>query len=131
MVLIKEYLSWDDVLIVPQWSTVRSRADVNVSTQVANTKLGIGLLSSNMDSVTGPEMCKAIDAVGGKGILHRFWSIDDNVAALRKSPSSTWCSVGIGDTEKARAEALVAAGCETLVLDVAMGAAQHVVDQTK
>jgi IMP dehydrogenase len=124
-------LSWNDVLIKPQWSTVKSRKDVDVSTTVAGQNLSLGILSSNMDSVTDSSMCNAMHSAGGKGILHRFWSIEDNVNAFSKSSNSTWCSVGVGNKELERALSLYDAGCGYIVLDVAHGAAQHVVDQTK
>ncbi len=128
---MKQALSFDDVLITPQFSTIKSRADVNVRTRVAEKDLEIGIISSNMDSVTGVAMANAIRDTGGIGMLHRFWNIDDNVNAWSKSPSSTWVSIGVGNAELERAQALYAAGARWFVLDVAHGAAMHVVQQTK
>ncbi len=127
---MKQALSFNDVNIVPQFSTIKSRADVNVKTRVAGKDLEIGIISSNMDSVTGFKMANAIRDTGGIGMLHRFWNIEDNIKAYKESTKDTWCSVGVGKKELERAQALIDAGCEVLVLDVAHGAAQHVVDQT-
>ena len=68
---------------------------------------------------------------GAIGCLHRFMSIANNVKEYKASPKDTWCSIGIGPYEVERAAALFAAGCTTLVLDVAHGAALHVVEATK
>ena len=47
-------LSFDDVLILPNFSTIKSRQDVNVRVSVKNDYLCIPVISSNMDTVTGP-----------------------------------------------------------------------------
>ena len=123
----KMKLSFDDVLITPQWSTIRSRKDVDTT----SFGLKIPIISSNMDSVTESRMCNDMHKLGGVGCLHRFWGIQKNVEAYKASPKETWVSVGVGDREYERAAALFNAGASTIVLDVAHGASIHVVDQTR
>src|SRR3990170_3104916 len=64
-------LSYDDVLLVPQYSKIDSRSDVDVSTEIApGLKLDLPLVSTKMDTVTGVEMAAA--AIGVKeGFLER------------------------------------------------------------
>lgn len=128
---MKKYLSLDDVLILPQFSTVKSRKDVETSTSVAGYTLKLPLISSNMDSVTNANLAHATKEVGSTSCLHRFQTVESMVKQFCDSPSSTWVSVGLGEPELQRAEALVNAGATVLVLDVAQGASMEVVNQTR
>lgn len=124
--------SFDDVLLVPKFSTVRSRKDVNTVTTVGNESFGLGVISSNMDTVTGPDMAKAMINYGAGACLHRFCSIEDNVKMFNDSfvgPARPWVSIGLGEKEFERAEALIAAGATTILIDVAHGAHIGVVEQ--
>lgn len=124
--------SFDDVLIVPKFSTIRSRKDVSVVTTVGNEAFSLGVISSNMDTVTGPDMAKAMINYGAGACLHRFCSIEDNVKMFQESfvgPARPWVSIGLGEKEFERAEALIAAGATTILIDVAHGAHIGVVEQ--
>lgn len=128
---MKQVLAFDDVLLIPTFSYIKSRKDVDTSTTVGDALLEFPVISSNMDSVTDVDMTHAMDKAGGAGCLHRFWSIEDNVAALKKSANNTWVSIGLGDYEMERAIALLDAGATTFVLDVANGGSIDVVTQAK
>ena len=70
-------LTFDDVLIVPKYSAIRSRNDVNTSGLLAKgIRLQLPILSANMDTVTEAAMAIAMAEQGGIGILHRFMSIE-------------------------------------------------------
>lgn len=74
------YLTYDDVLLVPQRSKIRHRAEVDTSTRLTpNIKLNIPLISANMDTVTEAPMAIALARAGGLGVVHRFMSIEDQV----------------------------------------------------
>ena len=88
-------LSFDDVLITPKFSTIKSRKDCDTS--CFNLKLPI--ISSNMDTVTMAPMAHGMFNNGAIGCLHRFMSIADNVKEYKASPKDTWCSIGIGPYE--------------------------------
>ena len=68
--------SFDDVLLVPQHSKIRSRQDVDLSTTIGSLKLGLPLLSANMDTVTEANMAIAMGRAGGAGVLHRFADLE-------------------------------------------------------
>jgi len=74
------YLTYDDVLLVPQRSKIRHRAQVDTSTRLTpDIKLKIPLISANMDTVTEAPMAIALARAGGLGVIHRFMSIEDQV----------------------------------------------------
>ncbi len=73
---LEEGLSFDDVLLVPDYSEVLPR-EVDVATRLSSTiKLGIPLLSSAMDTVTESRMAIAMAREGGLGVIHRNMSIE-------------------------------------------------------
>jgi IMP dehydrogenase len=83
--IIEQALSYDDVLLVPQKSSVISRRDVDLSTQLTkNIRLNKPIVSSNMDSVTEGTMAIAMAQQGGIGIIHRFNTIEDQVEEVLK-----------------------------------------------
>lgn len=135
---MKELLTFDDVLISPKFSYLTSRKEVDLSTELKLNyvtpifKLKLPILSANMDTVTGEDMAAAMSDNGALGVLHRFWTIKDNVKAFRnlKEQSCTVAvSVGVGEQELERAKALYEAGARIFVLDVAHGAQLQVVAQ--
>jgi IMP dehydrogenase len=78
-------LTFDDVLLVPQRSAIRSRKDVSTSTWlVPGMRLSIPIISSNMDTVTETQMAVAMAQLGGIGILHRFMTIDQQADFVRR-----------------------------------------------
>lgn len=123
---MNQSLTFDDVLIAPQFSYINSRKNVSL-----NTILGMSLpiISSNMDTVTTDKMSQAMYISGGLGCLHRFCSIDTNVNMFLKSPKNTIVSFGLGDVERQRVKALINVGAKHFCLDVAHGAQIQVVEQ--
>ena len=78
-------LTFDDVLLVPKRSSIRSRAAVDTSAElVPGIRLALPVLSANMDTVTEAEMAIAMAQAGGIGILHRFMSIEAQAEQVRQ-----------------------------------------------
>lgn len=83
--MIREALTFDDVLLVPRKSRIFSRKDINTKTQLSkNISLNIPLVSANMDTVTEAKMARAMAEVGGIGIIHRFMSPEKEAEEVRK-----------------------------------------------
>lgn len=125
-----EYLTFDDVLIVPRYSELASRKDVDLS----SGDLKLPIISANMNTITGPHMAIAMGKAGGSGVLHRFCSIEDNVKMFVEAnieARNVGVSIGITDGEKERAEALIDVGAKLLFIDVAHGAQLAVANQVK
>ncbi|MBI5842060.1 MAG: IMP dehydrogenase [Chloroflexi bacterium] len=78
-------LTYDDVLLVPQYSDVPSRRKLSTQTKLTQKiALQAPIVSANMDTVTESEMAIAMAREGGIGIIHRFMSIDDQVREIAR-----------------------------------------------
>jgi IMP dehydrogenase len=116
-------ITFDDVLLVPGYNGIRSRQSVNTDVSLSHAELKIPVLSANMDTITGGDMALAMAKLGGLGILHRFMSIETNVAEYRRASVAgpVGVSIGVSGDSMQRAEALIAAGAQLICVDVAHG----------
>jgi len=125
-------LSLDDVLLVPQYSDIASRADVTLATHLSkNLELKTPLVTTKMDTITGVVMAQAIDKLGGIGILPRFDMPEDQAKKVRevtKSGCQVLAAVGVKDGFLERARLLIAAGAVGINIDVAHGHMQQTID---
>lgn len=126
---MRKLLTFDDVLISPRFSFVKSRRDVDTSSKLGHLNLRLPIISANMDTVTGPRMASAMAQQGAIGCLHRFNSVEQNVRDFIAVGSRVIVSVGLGDDELVRAKALYEEGADLYCLDVAHGAQITVVEQ--
>jgi len=128
-------LAFDDVLLVPRRSSVRSRQDVSLRTELSRrVTLDSPVVAANMDTVCEAEMAEAVARQGGIGILHRFLAIEAQAGMVRRVKSAgllVGAAVGTGDDTMPRAKALVAAGVDALVLDIAHGHSEHAIDAVR
>lgn len=119
-------LTFDDVLLMPTKSEVRSRRDPSLKSLLTkNISIETPILSANMDTVTESDMAIAMDKVGALGILHRFVSIENQVEFVDRVKSSgaknISASIGVGDDYKERSEKLIKAGVNIITIDIAHG----------
>jgi IMP dehydrogenase len=78
-------LTYDDVLLVPQYSDVESRRKLSTRTQLTpKIPMQIPIVSANMDTVTEHEMGIVIARAGGIGFIHRFMTVDDQVRQVMR-----------------------------------------------
>jgi IMP dehydrogenase len=78
-------LTYDDVLLVPQYSNVDSRRKLSIQTKLTKEiTLQIPIVSANMDVVTESEMAIAMAREGGIGIIHRFLSIEEQSRQIQR-----------------------------------------------
>ncbi|ELZ44561.1 IMP dehydrogenase/GMP reductase [Halorubrum californiense DSM 19288] len=118
-------LSYGDVLLVPQRSPVDSRSDVDLSTRFTpSVELETPLVSAAMDTVTEAELAIDLSRAGGLGVLHRFLTADEQSAQVERVAAAgeqVAAAVGINEDHLARSAALVDAGVDAIVVDVAHG----------
>lgn len=135
----KKGLTFDDVLLIPAESHVLPN-EVDLSTQLAdNLKLHIPLISAGMDTVTEGPMAIAMALQGGLGVVHKNMSIQAqagevaNVKSVVVPAGATKAAVddnnrllvaaavGVTSDTFERAEALLKAGADAIVIDTAHG----------
>src|SRR5438094_129084 len=110
--------TFDDVLLVPCRSAVQSRSDVSLETAFTRRhKIKLPAIAANMDTISEYEMCAAMSSIGAAAILHRFLTIEEQVAQVKKGILAA--SVGVNLDSKDRARALVDAGARILTVDIA------------
>ncbi len=84
MNIVKEALTFDDVLLLPDFSQVLPK-DVSLTTQLTQQiQLSMPLLSAAMDTVTEAPLAIAMAELGGIGVLHKNMSIDEQAAHVRR-----------------------------------------------
>lgn len=129
---IRTGLSYGDVLLVPQRSPVDSRSEVDLSTQFTpGIELETPLVSAAMDTVTESELASALAEAGGIGVVHRFLTVEQQaqeVAAVASKGGPVAAAVGVDESYLQRAERLVEAGTDAIVVDVAHGHLERVLD---
>ncbi|MFQ6028536.1 MAG: IMP dehydrogenase, partial [Dehalococcoidia bacterium] len=78
-------LTYDDVLLLPRFSSIRSRREVDCSAQFTRQiQVQAPLVSANMDTVTESRMAIALAEFGGIGVIHRFLTIEQEVAEVSR-----------------------------------------------
>lgn len=116
--------TFDDIILIPQYSTLRSRSEADTTFKFWKYERPTPIISANMETITGSEMAIAMWNLGGIGALHRFWSIEENVEAyleVYKANCDCIVSIGVNGDFKERAEALFKAGARMFVIDIAHG----------
>lgn len=133
MVEILEGLTFDDVLLVPQYSEVPSRSQVNISVQYKELYFKHPIIPSNMSSVTGYEMAVANISRGGLSILHRFMPVQEQLD-IAKDIMDTFgktkafgISLGVKKDDLVFFEKFYDIGVRTFCVDIAHGNSAHCV----
>ena len=130
MELIKEALTFDDVLLVPRYSSVLpSDTDLTISLG-QNLNLKIPFLSSAMDTVTESSMAIAIAQKGGLGIIHRNLSISEQITEIikvKKKKLIVGAAVGTANEDLVRVKSILDAGVDLIVVDTAHGHSEKVI----
>ena len=134
MEAIKEALTFDDVLLIPKFSSTLP-TETNLSINLAkNLKLKIPFLSSAMDTVTESKMAIAIAHQGGLGVIHRNLSINSQIKEIKKVKNKkllVGAAVGTSEEDILRAKSILDAGLDLLVIDTAHGHSLKVINTLK
>jgi IMP dehydrogenase len=144
---MKRGLTYDDILLVPKYSEVKSRSIINTNTLVSR-RYGLlkPLVTSCMDTVCEYKMAIKMVELGGVGCIHRFMTIDEQCEQVSKVVEyinnnhmyehwgvmyDNWHSeikqipvmaaIGVNDVDIDRAIRLVLSGVNIVLIDVAHG----------
>lgn len=145
----KKGLTFDDVLLIPAESHVLPN-EVKLDTKLApNLQLHIPLISAGMDTVTEGNMAIAMAENGGLGVIHKNLSIEVQVEEVKKAKGKTVdpnlphpavddqgrllaaAAVGVTSDTFERAESLLEAGADAIVIDTAHGHSAGVLRKIK
>ena len=121
---MKEGLTYNDVLLVPQYSNIESRKEVSLSSTLGFINCDLPIIASPMDTVSEVAMAKAMDAKGALAIIHRYNSLEDQakmVAETSRGNSLVGAAVGTSGDFLERAYACYEAGADVICVDVAHG----------
>ena len=131
---IKEALTFDDVVLAPNYSDILP-TEVDTKTVLSkNLTLEIPLLSSAMDTVTESKMAITIAKAGGIGVIHRNLDIKKQIFEIKKVKSKklkVGAAVGAGPKEILRAEAILKEKVDLIVVDTAHGHTKKVAEIIK
>ena len=127
----KEQLSFDDILLVPQFSGIQSRKDVSLSTILGDgLELNAPIIAAPMDTVCEENMALAMSMAGGIGVIHRYMPIEEQARKV-KMVSDTGAvvggSVGARGTFFEDAVQLTNAGASLILIDIANGHSHHAI----
>ena len=132
--IMGEGLTFGDVLLVPAFSEVLPREVSLASSFSKNIHLAVPFASAAMDTVTETVMAIAIASEGGIGVIHKNLSVEKQaaeVAAVKAAGCIVAAAVGVGQETLERAEALVRAGVDAIVVDSAHGHSKGVIETVK
>ncbi len=129
MGLIKEALTFDDVLLLPRYSSVvPSETNLNIKLS-PSIDLKLPFISSAMDTVTESKMAIEMAKNGGLGIIHRNLKISEQskeVEAVKRLNLQVGAAVGTSFKELDRAKSLIDNGVDLIVVDTAHGHSKNV-----
>lgn len=146
--MIKEYLTFDDVLLLPNYSEVLP-SEVKLQTMLTkNIKLNIPIISSAMDTVTEADMAICMAQNGGIGIIHKNMSIDEQVEQIKKVKTKknekkeinnldkfgnliVGAAVSVNEHSMNRIDKLHEEKCDCIVIDSAHGHSLSVLNLVK
>ncbi len=131
---IKDSLTFDDVTLIPQYSSILPSETITYTKLAHNLNLQIPLMSSAMDTVTESKMAIALSKSGGIGIIHRNLSIEKQVQEVKKVKKNNFlvgAAIGVNSKDIERADELSKAKVDMIIIDTAHGHTQKVLFMIK
>ena len=117
-------ITYDDVLLVPQYSDIISRREVNLTTDFGKgVELSLPIIASPMDTVSEADMAGNLGELGGLSIIHRYNTVEEQSAMIASLGKKVLvgAAVGVLDDYMDRSRAAIEAGAKVICIDVAHG----------
>lgn len=125
---MRKALTYDDVLLIPQYSDIKSRKEIDIgNTLHENMVLDLPVISSPMDTVSESDMAHAMCTAGGLTIIHRYNTIGEQCKIVRNARSlidknqPVGAAVGVTGDYLERTLNLFDSGANVICIDVAHG----------
>ena len=110
MGIIKDSLTFDDVTLIPSFSSILPSEAITTTDLGQKLRLKIPLMSSAMDTVTEAKMAIALSKAGGLGVIHRNLTIEKQISEIRKVKAKKCligAAVGASPREHLRAQKIL------------------------
>jgi len=123
---MQKALSFDDVLLIPKYSDIESRREVDLTSNLDDViQLSVPVIASPMDTISEAEMALAMHKAGGLSIIHRYNSVQDQASTIAKviftnEDTRVGFAIGMNDYME-RAYAGLSVGAQIVCVDVAHG----------
>ena len=117
-------ITYDDVLLVPQYSDILSRREVSLTTDFGKgIELSLPIIASPMDTVSEADMAGNLGELGGLSIIHRYNTVEEQSAMIASLGKKVLvgAAVGVLDDYMDRSRAAIEAGAKVICIDVAHG----------
>lgn len=123
-------LNYEDVFIVPKFSNIRSRKEVDISTKIGPYTIKVPIMPANMVDIVNAETVKVFYDSGALSCLHRFSSIEDSVKEFVDTDGCkpVFVSIGVNRDYKERFQELYKVGARYYIIDIAHGHCQQMFD---
>ena len=126
---MKEALTYNDVLLEPQYSDIKSRSEVDIGSAFdgpsAYVPFRLPIIASPMDTISEEGMAIAMWRAGGLAVIHRYNTIEEQATIAGRATLAADCAaaaaIGTSADYLDRAQALYEAGIRILCVDVAHG----------
>lgn len=120
---INRALNYDDVFIVPKYSTINSRKEIDISVRIDKHVINVPIMPANMVDIVNPETVIAVREAGGLPCLHRFSTIEESVNDFIKirEHEPVFVSIGVNRDYQERFTELYNVGARYFIIDIAHG----------
>jgi len=123
---MQQTYSFDDVLLVPQKSNIKSRSEVDISSKLSKHEFRLPVIASPMDTISGTRMALEMSNQSGLAVLHRYNTVAEQVEMVSyikdvKRGAKIAAAIGMTGDYFDRAVNLFEAGVRIMCIDVAHG----------
>ncbi len=131
--IIREGLTFDDVLLVPHHSEIESRSLIDLSVKWGALEFKHPIIPANMKTVTGIEMAREIIKGGGLAILHRFMDLQEQLDAAEDiidnfGSKNLAISIGVKKNDAEAVPQFIERGVKMFCIDIAHGDSKKCVE---
>ena len=125
--MFRKTLSFDDVLLEPQYSDIVSRSDIDISLDIdTGRSMILPVFAAPMDTIMNAEMATVVYEAGARGVMHRYCTIEQQARVIKDiiaagAEYEAFAAVGTTGDYMERAYELIRAGAAGICVDVAHG----------
>ncbi len=138
MINCVEAFSFDDLMLIPKFSDVKSRSSIDLSIKLCKGfEFVLPFTPSNMKTIMSPEMARVFYEEKALAIFHRFAPLEEQLSWLKsineweKGNNYIGFSIGVKKEDYQAVDTLVNNGAKILLIDIAHGHSEHCVAMTQ